>query len=369
MTSEKLSAWLTLSFTPYLGGNRLSRLLRYGSAEEIINFTPERLRGLGFKEVQISFIKDKARAEVESCLKWRERSHDQHIITSASPDYPPLLKEISAFPPVLFIKGNPSVLSEPQLAIVGSRNASVHGLNHARQFARDLAQKGLTITSGMALGVDGYAHDGALAGEGNTIAVLGSGLDNLYPKRHKKLAQRIIENGGALVSEFRPDAFPRPEHFPRRNRIISGMSLGVLVVEAAEKSGSLITARYALEQGREVFALPGSINSPGARGCNALIKEGACLVQSSSDILTEVEYIMTWSANRQKDLFHHEADNEELPFTELLANVGIEEATPVDILAERTNIPVNEIMMQLLELELQGHVAAVSGGYIRTRRG
>jgi DNA processing protein len=271
-------------------------------------------------------------------------------------------------PPVLFVEGNAELLSDPQIAIVGSRNASIDGLRTAREFAADLAKKGLAITSGLALGVDGHAHDGALSVEGDTIAVLGSGLQHIYPARHRKLAQKIVQKGGTLVSEFRPSARPRSEHFPRRNRIISGLSLGVLVVEAAEKSGSLITARYANEQGREVFAIPGAIQSPSARGCNQLIKQGACLVQCSADILQEVDSLLTWSVNMQKDMFEQQGENEQLPFPELLANVGVE-ATPVDILAQRTNIPVHEIMMQLLELELQGHVAAVSGGYIRTRRG
>ncbi|WP_375751965.1 DNA-processing protein DprA [Vibrio sp. HN007] len=365
---NELIAWLTLSFTPGLGGKRLNRLLSFDSPQNLVTYSSERLFGLGLKSEQVQYIKSGSTKDVEVSLEWLGKETDNHIVTLQGNAYPQLLKEISAYPPLLFVKGNLELLQEPQVAIVGSRNASIDGLHSAKSFAKDLAGKGLTITSGLALGVDGYAHDGALSCDGDTIAVLGSGLYNIYPVRHRKLAGRIIEQGGAIVSEFRPNALPRPEHFPRRNRIISGLSLGVLVVEAAERSGSLITARYALEQGREVFALPGSINSPGARGCNLLIKEGACLVQSSSDILKELNGLLSWSLNQQKDLFEHEDDNEELPFPQLLANVGVE-AIPVDILAERTNIPVQEVMMQLLELELQGHVAAVSGGYIRTRRG
>jgi DNA processing protein len=220
----------------------------------------------------------------------------------------------------------------------------------------------------MALGIDGHAHDGALTVGGSTIAVLGAGLEKIYPERHKKLACRIIESG-ALVSEFKPHQVPKAENFPRRNRIISGLSLGVLVVEAAKRSGSLITARYANDQGREVFALPGSIHNPHSKGCNALIKDGANLVQSSDEMLKEIESLLSWSLNRQKTLFPPEVDNEQLPFPELLANVGVDEAISVDILVERTHISVHEVMMQLLELELQGHITAVAGGYIRTRRG
>ena len=224
----------------------------------------------------------------------------------------------------------------------------------------------------MALGIDSFAHDGALKGGGKTVAVLGSGLEQVYPSRHKALSQRIVEQGGALVSEFLPQAKARSNHFPRRNRIISGLSTGVLVVEAAERSGSLITARYAAEQGRDVFAVPGSIHNPNNRGGNQLIKSGACLVQKTQDVLNEIEILVNWSINNNKSvkavLFEQNDAREELPFPELLANVGIE-ATPVDILADRTNIPVHEVMMQLLELELLGHVVAVSGGYIRKGRG
>ena len=252
-----------------------------------------------------------------------------------------------------------------------------HGFkwSQATVWAIEKGERPLRLTESLALGkifgIDGHAHDGALLGGGETVAVLGSGLQHLYPARHRKLAERIREQG-ALVSEFRPDAKPRAEHFPRRNRIISGLSVGVLVVEAAEKSGSLITARYAAEQGRDVFALPGSIHSPTSRGGNQLIKNGACLVQSAKDVLDEIENLVNWSVSQspypQPALFTQNDSREELPFAELLANVG-NEATPVDILANRTNIPVHEVMMQLLELELSGHVVAVTGGYIRKGRG
>ncbi|PWI31827.1 DNA-protecting protein DprA [Vibrio albus] len=368
MTEQDLSAWLALSFMPKMGGKRLARLLSLDSPVNIVTASYERLTALGLKPAQIDYLKKDAERQVELCLSWQQQSSLHHIITPLSSAYPPLLKEISAYPAALFVKGALPLLSEPQIAIVGSRNASREGLETARAFSADLARKGLTITSGLALGVDGHAHDGALKAEGDTIAVLGSGLENLYPRRHKKLAERIVEQG-ALVSEFRPDAPPMAEHFPRRNRIISGLSSGVLVIEAAERSGSLITARYACEQGREVFALPGSINNPKSRGGNQLIREGATLIQSSDDILQEVSHLVNWSVSTQSELFEQEVEKEQLPFPELLANVGEKEAVPVDILAQRTNIPVHEIMMQLLELELQGHVTAVQGGYIRMRRG
>ncbi|PJC85162.1 DNA-protecting protein DprA [Vibrio sp. HA2012] len=368
MTEQELSAWLALSFMPGIGGKRLTRLLSIDSPACLVGASRERLESVGLKPAQIHYLRYESDQVVESCLHWLQAASLHHIITPLCVGYPPLLKEISAYPPVLFVKGSLSLLSEPQLAIVGSRNASREGLDTARSFAGDLARQGVTITSGLALGVDGYAHDGALKAGGDTIAVLGSGLDNLYPRRHKPLAERIIEHG-ALVSEFRPDAPPMAEHFPRRNRIISGLASGVLVIEAAERSGSLITARYACEQSRDVFVLPGSIHHPNSRGGNHLIREGATLVQTSEDILQEISHLIKWSLSGQNTLFQEEVEKEQLPFPELLANVGEKEAVPVDILAQRTHIPVHEIMMQLLELELQGHVAAVPGGYIRMRRG
>ncbi|MBW3698420.1 DNA-protecting protein DprA [Vibrio sp. T187] len=367
MNEQELRAWLALSFTPQLGGKRLSHLLSIDSPLNLVQYSAEHLQAIGLKPNQISYLKHGYEKEVEACLAWRELRDDNHIVTPLCRAYPSLLKEIASYPTVLFVKGHLDKLIEPQIAMVGSRNASLEGLETAKSFAKSFVQQGLIVTSGLALGIDGYAHDGALLGGGETFAVLGSGLNAIYPARHRKLADRIVESG-ALISEFRPDAKPRPEHFPRRNRIISGLSLGTLVVEAAEKSGSLITARYALEQGREVFALPGSIHSPTSRGGNSLIKSGACLVQSAQDVFDEIESLLHWSIKQQPNLFEAEKENEQLPFPQLLANVGVE-ATPVDILAQRTHIPVHEVMMQLLELELSGHVVAVSGGYIRKGRG
>jgi DNA processing protein len=368
MKEKSLIAWLTLCFTPSVGSKSLSKLLSLGSAENIVSSSVKELRSIGLKPEQITYIKNGSGKDVDDSLKWQQKTSFNRILTLLDIDYPEQLKQIGLPPPLLFVQGDCQQLSEPQIAIVGSRNASIDGLHNAKAFSADLARKGLTITSGMALGIDGHAHDGALTVGGSTIAVLGAGLEKIYPERHKKLACRIIESG-ALVSEFKPHQVPKAENFPRRNRIISGLSLGVLVVEAAKRSGSLITARYANDQGREVFALPGSIHNPHSKGCNVLIKDGANLVQSSDEMLKEIESLLSWSLNRQKTLFPPEVDNEQLPFPELLANVGVDEAISVDILVERTHISVHEVMMQLLELELQGHITAVAGGYIRTRRG
>ncbi|MBD1577304.1 DNA-protecting protein DprA [Vibrio sp. S11_S32] len=378
MTESQLAAWLILSFTPQLGGVSLSRLLRIDSPENIVAYNTLELQNLKLKPAQIQFIQQQSHPEVDACLTWYQ-AQGNHIITPLDQTYPPLLLQMSSHPPVLFVKGNIDALIHPQIAMVGSRNASMDGLRAAREFGYQLAEHGLTVTSGLALGIDGHAHDGALQAKGETVAVLGSGVDQIYPARHKGLAQRILESEGALVSEFRPDTKPRAEYFPRRNRIVSGLSFGVLVVEAAERSGSLITARYALEQNREVFALPGSIYQAGHAGSNGLIQQGASLVCSAQDIIDEIQPQLDRSSiitTPTQPSFAFEIEKESscentlsgsLPFAELLANVG-NEPTPVDILAQRTHIPVHEVMMQILELELSGYVASVPGGYILNSR-
>ena len=372
MFDQQLSAWLALYFTPGIGPKSFAKLIARDAPLNIVNASAQSMQALGLNTAQIQFLKHQAPLQVEQCLEWQSTDTNHHIVTLDDVRYPDLLRQATSVPAALFVKGDPSALALPQIAIVGSRNASVDALNSARDFAVRLVEHQLAVTSGLALGADGYAHDGALQAGGVTLAVLGCGLQSVYPARHRDLAQRIVAGGGALVSEFHPTAKPKADHFPRRNRIISGLSLGVLVVEAAQKSGSLITARYALEQGREVFALPGSIHNPQALGCNLLIKQGACLVMTVEDILNEVNSLLDWTNQThrqiQPSLFEEIEAKQQLPFASLLANVG-SKAIPVDILASRTNIPVQEVMMQLLELELEGHVVAVSGGYIRKGRG
>ncbi|MGF1763301.1 DNA-processing protein DprA [Aliivibrio kagoshimensis] len=366
MDEKTLIPWLTLGFTPGLGGQKLSRLLSIDSPENLLSYSSQQLVACGLSASQVLYLHAPLNRDIERALQWQSQP-SCHILHLHSPYYPSLLKEIASPPPILFVQGRVNALSAPQIAVVGSRNATVDGLESAHQFSYELAKQGYVITSGLALGVDGYAHQGALKAEGETIAVLGSGLSEIYPARHRTLAQKIIEQG-ALVSEFRPDAKPRPQHFPRRNRMISGLSTGVLVIEAAEKSGSLITARYANEQGREVFALPGSIHNPTSRGCNALIKGGAYLVDNINEIINEVGVLTECAMTNQMTLFEVQSQVGELPFPEVLANVG-SKVTPVDFIAQACNQPVHEIMMQLLELELQGFIIAVPGGYIRKRRG
>lgn len=372
MDEKALSFWLTLCLTPRVGIKKIRQLLSHYTLDELQAFQADDWSQLKFKSSQIQCLISRDSKEVTQCLEWQEKSADHAIIPYLDESYPSLLKEIASPPPLLFVQGDKRVLEKPQIAIVGSRNASRYGQQNAFQFSQQLCEKQFVITSGLALGIDGYAHDGALKAGGETVAVLGCGFDYLYPKGHQYLAQRIREQG-ALVSEFTPGTRPRAEYFPRRNRIISGLALGVLIVEAAEKSGSLITAKFAVEQNRDVFVIPGSIQLANSRGSNELIRSGACLVQNPQQIIDEIKHLVTCTDNpdRMKDDVVASSiinGEEQLPFAQLLANVG-DEATPVDIIASRTHIPVHEVTMQLLELELKGFVVAVSGGYIRNGRG
>jgi DNA processing protein len=276
--------------------------------------------------------------------------------------YPKLLKEISDPPLVLYVRGNQSALWQQQLAMVGSRNATPAGIANAENFALALAKAGLAITSGLALGVDAACHRGALTAGGITIAVMGTGLNHIYPASNRKLAEAIITEAGAIISEFPFDTGPKAQNFPRRNRIIGGLSQGVLVVEAALKSGSLITARHALEQGRDVFAIPGSIHNPVARGCHYLIQQGAKLVTSAQDILEELQMLPTVAAEPKKSPNGEPPQNH--PHS-LLKQIDYE-MTATDTIILRSGLTAGEVSSILLALELQGHIQAVIGGYVRT---
>jgi DNA processing protein len=295
-------------------------------------------------------------------LEWLEQQNNG-VLTFNDTNYPLQLKEIADPPPILFVRGNPDLLSLPQIAIVGSRNPSALGKETAFSFARTLSLYGFVITSGLALGIDGASHRGALYAKGYTVAVAGTGLDRVYPARHKELATEIV-NTGVMISEFPPGTTAKANHFPRRNRIISGLCQGLLVVEAAKQSGSLITARMALEQNREVFAIPGSIHNPLARGCNALIREGAKLVETTQDILEELNQ-------------YYQQDEKLLPLTtqstldleqQTLLNRVMFSPTSIDHLVENTGESVEAISSMLLILELQGYLEATAGGcYVRVK--
>ncbi|HFZ8996866.1 TPA: DNA-protecting protein DprA [Citrobacter freundii] len=306
-------------------------------------------------------------SELDKSLRWLE-TPEHHLITADCPEYPAQLRAIADYPGALFVAGDPHCLALFQLGVVGSRMPSWYGERWGRLFCQTLAASGVAITSGLARGIDGVAHKAALEMNGKSIAVLGNGLASVHPRRHARLATNLIAAGGALVSEFPLTAPPLAHHFPRRNRIISGLSKGVLVVEAALRSGSLITARCALEQGREVFALPGAIGNPGYEGPHWLIKQGATLVTSPEEILENLQYGFHWLPDVTENSFYSlDQEMTALPFAELLANVG-DEVTPVDVVAERAGQPVPEVVAQLLELELAGWIAAVPGGYVRLRR-
>lgn len=297
-------------------------------------------------------------------LAWLERP-GHHLIRLTDPAYPASLLEIPDPPPLLFVVGDPALLARPQIAMVGSRKATTGGVDNARAFARHLAADGLVITSGLALGIDSASHRGALEADGATVAVMGTGPDRLYPARHRPLAQEIAEHG-ALVTEFPTGVGVRREHFPRRNRLISGLGLGVLIVEAGMRSGSLVTARHALDQGREVFAIPGSIHNPMARGCHWLIRQGAKLVESAADVLEELPPLsLTETAAAAPVEPAAEALDED--YRRVVDALGYD-PIPLDVLLQRTALTPDTLSSMLLLLELRGHVAACSGGrYARVR--
>ncbi len=357
--------WLRLSGVKGLGDKRMLHAAQWLMARGSLD--ADDVAAAGLDQIQVRQFLNGDAAERENTLRWLEVAH-HHLLTADSPAYPRQLKNIARFPAVLFVAGNLQLLSSPQLAIVGSRNCTHYGRQWGTYFTQALALSGLTITSGLARGIDGVAHRAALGVSGKTIAVLGSGLQVLYPKRHAALAQEIIASGGALVSEFPLDRVPHAQNFPRRNRIISGLSLGVLVIEASLKSGSLVTARYALEQNRDVFALPGALGNDQSEGGHWLIQQGALLVAHPNNILEQVQSDLNWLPFLPPDTIYS-ADSTEvpLPFADVLANVG-DEVTPVDVVTERAGQPVPAIIATLLELELAGWIAAVPGGYVRLRR-
>jgi len=362
ISTDHLKHWLALWRIYDIGPSRFLKLLdAFPDIHEVFKAPTQQLSALGLTAEIIAAIKKPDWAAVEQNLKWAEQPH-HHILTYNDDNYPPLLKQIAKPPIVLFVNGDASLLTSQQLAMVGSRNPTPNGTNNAQQFAQHLVEYGFTITSGLAMGIDAASHLGALSKDGKTIAVLGTGLEHIYPKSHQKLAQQIADQG-ALVSEYPLETRAKPENFPRRNRIICGLSLGVLVVEATLRSGSLITARFAAEQGREVFAIPGSIHNPLSRGCHYLIRQGAKLVESTQDILEEM------NPELLKDLMHltKTGDNKSKINAEeqaLLEKIGFE-ATTIDQLVERTKQPIQVITELLFGLELAGLVYQVPGGYSR----
>lgn len=296
----------------------------------------------------------------EAYEQWAQQA-SRHLLPYHDPRYPPLLRQIADPPPLLFVLGDIDVLSRPQFAIVGSRHPTSDGRENARHFAAGMSAAGYVITSGLALGIDAEAHRGTLASKGTTIAVLGMGHNNVYPASHKKLAAQIAEHG-AVVSEFAPDEPSYPWNFPQRNRVISGLSHGVLVIEAAERSGSLITARCAGEQGREVFALPGSIHNPCARGCHRLIRQGAKLVDRVEHILEELPALVQWE-RQCGAITRGKRSALAPPLRKLLEHIAYE-AVSVDTLLQRSGLALPELYANLMQLELGGFIINRAGGYV-----
>ncbi|MFT5134637.1 MAG: DNA processing protein, partial [Gammaproteobacteria bacterium] len=361
-----LQCLLALLRTPTLGPRTLRKLLQtvvYPAS--VFELPRQDLEKFGLKPEAISYVRDPDWLLVENDLRWLEEEGN-HVITFASQYYPNLLKQIHDPPVALYVKGNLEVLSSIQLGIVGSRNPTADGRRLARDFAKQLAALGLTITSGLALGIDSSSHMGALDSGGRTIAVLGNGLHRVYPASNKKLAESVLKCG-ALVSELPLDYPPIPSNFPRRNRIISGMSTGVLVVEAALRSGSLITARCAIEQGRDVFAIPGSIHNPLARGCHSLIREGAKLVEQIQDITEEFGPMAAavGAIDNQSTQTQQSSKGLDAEAKVLLDSIGYQPVS-VDFLVEATGFTVDIISISLLKLELSDLVESSPGGnYIR----
>jgi DNA processing protein len=364
---QELRAWLSLLRAPQVGPVTTRKLLAaFGSAAQALAAGPRSWRAAGLSADQCRALKAPDRDGVEADLQWLDAAPQRHAITLADARYPERLRSIAQPPPLLFCQGDPELLGLPQLAIVGARTATPQGLDHARGFAAELARRGLVITSGLALGADGAAHEGALAADGLTIAVCATGLDRVYPARHKALAHRIAQRG-LLVSEFPTGVQALADNFPRRNRIIAGLALGVLVVEAAPESGSLITARYALEQGREVFAIPGSVHNPQARGCHALIRQGAKLVETVDHILEEIGPQIGAALRAglaQTTALPALSENQRAVLTAL----GDRPQAP-DVLVEATALPAHVLSATLLELELLGLAAPAAGGrYMRRQQ-
>lgn len=362
MTPTETEAWLIWLRAPAFGPARLGRVLgRFDSMAAALAAGPQAWREVGASDAALAWLGAPDRARIDADLRWLD-APGRTLLTLASSDYPALLAETTLPPAALFVAGDAALLWNPQIAIVGSRHASAGGLANARAFARDLSQAGFTITSGLATGIDGAAHAAAIAAGGVSVAVLGSGLDRIYPRSHQNLAGRLAE-AGALVSEFPPGTPPLAANFPRRNRIIAGLSLATLVVEADLRSGSLITARLAAEAGREVFAIPGSIHNPMARGCHRLLREGAGLVETVADVLDGLGPLarkLGGQIKAQLDAAPAPAPALSPDGERLWTAIG-HDPVDFDLLLERSGLTAAAISSILTTLELDGLVAALPG--------
>lgn len=360
-----LAHWLALYRAPTVGSITFAKLInKFHSPQGVFDAGKIAWESAGIKGDLFDYLQTPDWTGVEQDLNWEKQSDSRWILTWEDADYPKHLRDIHDPPPILFGLGSRHILNLPQIAMVGSRNPSRGGEEIAFEFARNLVDAGWIITSGMALGIDAASHRGALAANGHTIAVLGTGIDRLYPSAHRELATQIIDHG-ALISEFVTGTSAKSQNFPRRNRIISGLSKGTLVVEASLRSGSLITARQAADQGREVFAVPGSIHNPLAKGCNALIKEGVTLVETVDDILKELGGLSHRPIHNPNNETPQEELNLDQDYQQLIEQMGIDEPLALDTLVERSGLTPEAISSMLLILELRGLVATAAGGRYR----
>jgi DNA processing protein len=365
MNKDDLAGLLALEGCPGVGPKRFRQLLDQagGSIQQLL--APGANRNFGLAPEESQYLSNPDSDVIDHALRWLDTSEQHYILTLADPGYPELLGQIPDPPPILYLVGNPDLLTSPQIALVGSRNCSASGADTAFDFARFLAHSGLTITSGLAQGIDRQAHLAALEAGGATVAVVGTGIDRIYPAGNRQLAHDIATQG-LIVSEFPLGTAPIAHNFPRRNRIISGLSLAVLVIEATRNSGSLITARYALEQGREVFAIPGSIHSPHSKGCHQLIREGAKLVDRAADIIDDIGSLLGFIADQAPSVadstnpFLQDAD-----YQRLLSAMGYDPVS-MDTLVARSGLTVEQLSSMLLLLELNDQIKPAPGGlYIR----
>ncbi len=351
-------SWITLHLCPGAPQRLRCQLLeRYGDAATLIKAPAAELRAAGLQQQALKWLARPDAAELRRCMQWLE-DDGAHLVPISHPSYPALLREIHDPPLALFALGQLDTLAQAQIAIVGSRAATPLGRSTAADFARALARRGLCIASGLAEGIDAAAHKGALDCGGSTLGVCAHGLDQVYPRRHAELARRIAAKG-ALISENPPGASLAQWMFPRRNRIISGISAGVVVVEAAKRSGANITARAAAEQGREVFAVPGSIYSPVSRGCHALIRNGANLVERPEDVLVELPPLLQAAARSADNAKPAHPSLEELPLFGQLLN---QKPQSVDDLVRETGLGAAEVSAELARLEIQGRIASLPDG-------
>jgi len=361
-TDLDIAYWVALSLIDGIGSVTLCQLLRkFGSPAGVFEASRSQLKEIVDDQIASSIASGLDESAVAPTLTWLSNPHN-HIITLADSLYPKALLEIANPPALLYAKGNLDCLALPCLSVVGSRNATPQGEKNAEDFSENLSRQGLCIVSGMALGIDGAAHRGALKANGTTIAVVGTGLDIVYPAKHRQLAHQIVSHG-LILSEFPLGTPSKAQNFPRRNRIISGLSLGCLVIEANLDSGSLITARLAAEQGREVFAIPGSIHSPVAKGCHQLIKQGAKLVESTEDILSELRLStdLISAVNTSPNGSLPKRTNTPSEASTVLDSMGFD---PIhfDTLLSHTGLTVSTLSTMLTLLELDGKVSPLDGG-------